>query len=356
MINFIKELNHKDIFYFISPWHDNLVYSMIDGNLTVNSDNVAELKKYKLVVANLGTDHWGSHPGVMTRLYNALESAGLNFVLISHCPADHLLRPRLIFYPYYLHKIYSIFANKLCPTLNDVEITSSRKYKLSCLNANARPHRISNYLLMMEKPYFDQCLFSFSNQAVNETETELNETEHTRWENIKSSLPDRDVVFQSSNKNIQKLHIPEMRHRAHLDIDISAFNDSYIHLVTETSVIARILITEKTWKPIAAAQLFLIFGNPGTVAFLREQGVDTFDDIIDHDYYDSTVDWRDRLRQIHTLIDHLMTLDLTQIYQQTWKRRLANRINFCNGNFDKIYHSKFMSFVENALHGTDNEF
>ena len=48
-----------------------------------------------------------------------------------------------------------------------------------------------------------------------------------------------------------------------------ACEDSYVQLVTESTVEPRIFITEKTWKPIASGQLFLILGNPGIIKHLE---------------------------------------------------------------------------------------
>jgi len=102
-------------------------------------------------------------------------------------------------------------------------------------------------------------------------------------------------------------------------------------------VIDRIFISEKTWKPIATGQFFLHFGNPGTVAFLRTLGVDTFDDIIDHDRYDTVADWRKRLDCVHTVAGDLMDLDLQSIWDKTLDRRQSNVKKFFNGDFIQDY-------------------
>ena len=87
-------------------------------------------------------------------------------------------------------------------------------------------------------------------------------------------------------------------------------------------------ITEKTWKTIASGQLFLLLAGPGTVAHLREIGLDTFDDIIDHNYYDSELDAKTRIVKLHKVLDDLMSKDLELINQQTKDRRTANAEKF----------------------------
>jgi hypothetical protein len=119
--------------------------------------------------------------------------------------------------------------------------------------------------------------------------------------------------------------------------DNAAYLDTYVNLVTETTVIDRLFVTEKTWKPIASGQLFLILGNPGTVQFLREQGVDTFDDYIDHGY-DLETDPATKLDLLYKSLDQLMISNLEDIYKRTRQRRLENASRFFAGTFDSQYY------------------
>ena len=72
------------------------------------------------------------------------------------------------------------------------------------------------------------------------------------------------------------------------------------------------MLSEKTFKPILAGQLFILLASPGAVQFLREIGIDTFDDIIDHSY-DDTIDIRSRIQQIVDQVDRLERSDLNTI-------------------------------------------
>jgi hypothetical protein len=101
-------------------------------------------------------------------------------------------------------------------------------------------------------------------------------------------------------------------------------------------VIPRLFVSEKTWKPIAAEQIFLVFGNPGTIEYLRSQGVDVFDDLIDH-RYDSVDDWQQRLHMIHQQLKQLIDRDLEDIYIATLERRQRNSEKFFSGAFDPQY-------------------
>jgi hypothetical protein len=208
-------------------------------------------------------------------------------------------------------------------TLSDQGIGSDiRQYPVSCLNAQARPHRIYNYIQLRNKSYFKDCCISFSNQdIVRGNDVTLDAHTLVQWEMIKGSLSAN--VFEETYTGPT--------------INIPAFTDAYINLIAETHVISEFFVTEKTWKAIAAGQLFLIIGSPGTVAYLRDQGVDTFDDLIDHKYYDNEPDWRQRIDRVHQLLDLLVTQDLPELYRRTHARRLANQQKFFKGDFDKTY-------------------
>lgn len=62
------------------------------------------------------------------------------------------------------------------------------------------------------------------------------------------------------------------------------FNDAYWNFVTESFFADYCALTEKTFKPIANLQPFIIVGAPGSLAALHDLGYKTFNDIIDESY------------------------------------------------------------------------
>jgi hypothetical protein len=303
--------NDNDIFYIHYP--TEYIWSL---------EKLKELSKYKLIVVNSCSEHWGDGGGSEAVIH--CQRANLNFLVLTHNPSEHLLHSRIMYYPYWYHYSKKHFKKS---TLSD-----TKKYKLSCLNGNPRPHRIANYFLLRSKSYIDQICITIFNVPEDKTpirddDVLLNDLEIAQWNHLKNQLPMR--------------HIPSAT-----DLDLPALTDSYIHLVTETTVIPNIFITEKTWKPIAAGMLFLVFGNPGTVDHLRSLGVDVFDDIIDHKYYDNQLDWRLRLERIHVLIDNLVQHDLEHIYKITKDRRLENQRKFFAGEFDTHYNQEIALQIE----------
>jgi hypothetical protein len=65
--------------------------------------------------------------------------------------------------------------------------------------------------------------------------------------------------------------------------DIATWQDSYLNIVTETTFNNdNFFISEKTWKPVIGQRPFFVYGQPRLREYLRAQGFDTFEDLIDY--------------------------------------------------------------------------
>lgn len=311
--------DNPNIFYFDRPSD-----VMFDQDWKLDSNKISKLKDHKLVIADFSSEHYGDVG--LDGWYQHLEQQGINFLMLTHNPDDHQRFNRMLFYPYWYHwarKSFIVSAN------NSV----NRKYKWSCLNSNPRTHRIYNYFYSQQQPYFKDAFFTFHDGDVHRTDDViLSDDASYFWESIRNTVPHRSSTMS------QGLKAPNTR------CDLPSNFDSYVHLVTETTVLSKVFVSEKTWKPIASGQLFLIFGSLGTISYLRKQGVDVFDDIIDHSY-DHTVDWQLRLHQIHQQLERLLVQDLKMIYINTHARRQANIEKFFSGAFDQQYKQSIIQCI-----------
>jgi hypothetical protein len=65
--------------------------------------------------------------------------------------------------------------------------------------------------------------------------------------------------------------------------DIATWQNSYLNVVTETTFNNDdFFISEKTWKPVIGLRPFFVYGQPKLRQYLKDQGFDTFEDIIDY--------------------------------------------------------------------------
>jgi len=276
------------------------------GRWQLETDIVNQRLKDGKLIVNMAADPFNHYEETIV---NELLKFTDNFVVLSG-DVTYFLNPKkyICFFPFwyliqkYVYKTFTTAPDHRC------------QYKISSLNRNPRYHRVENFVKLKEKSYFDQLLFTMHNQW-NEL-YEKNSTPAEWWNN--------DVV----NKfNLLRTTLPvetKDRHNPHA-ITHPACTDSYVNYVTETSTLNNtITVTEKTWKPIMAGQLGLWLSNPGAVGFLRSIGFDMFDDLMNNHLYDNETNLNQRIDMIHTTIDHLMTLDLDQVFQDTTARRQAN--------------------------------
>jgi hypothetical protein len=303
------------------------VYQIVDGKVSVDPGILSNLAKHRFGIFNMSTNHWGPTTGAIDMVYDILDSTGMNFVILSHEPADHLRRPNLRYYPVWYYSSLTEFHYDL-----DVP-DHPRRYKVSCLNGLCRPHRIYTWLELRRRPWFDQCYatmhynkFGRSTEDLDRPDNSILATETwAEWDSIKNSLLEFDTGHWWWSVD-------------------PGYSDSYIHLVTESITCNRVFISEKSWKPLINMQLEVIQGTPGTVATLRSHGVDMFDDIIDHGY-DSEPDERKRTDLILKELDRLVELDLEAVFKATYARRKNNQQLIMSGAIGREWHDNIVNLI-----------
>jgi hypothetical protein len=314
-----------------------IFYFSFLGNLDKKEDyyspelqqKLSNLKKYSLVIADFSYERFDHFT-----LYDAFEELGINFIILNHKLPNHQIRPKCLYYP----NLYHWLRVNNAPT-HRLQSTDRRKYKVSCLNNVPRWHRVYNYVLLQSHPDVETFRISMRQRRTEPSDADYPELL------TKNSMPDEIIQQWNAIQNNLPESKPQHRFNPGIDIKDPAYTDSYINLVTETDVSNNMFITEKTWKPIANAQLFLIVGYKNIISHLRILGVDTFDDIVDHDYYDQESDWQIRIQKIHQVINNLLTQDLESIYANTQQRRMANAEKFFNGKFGIKYQQDFLNLL-----------
>ena len=299
------------VYYFKDPGPN-----IFDDNWILDHNKIAKLKDYKLVIADFSSEHYGA--GGVDHVYHALQQQNINFLLLSHDPQDHFRLPNLAFFPHWYYDSKNNFRTQNHPSFDHFK----RQYSIGCQNYNtSRYHRVYNYLAIKNKSWFDSMLFTMHNFPLEKTRADdhvLDSVIAEQWNQIRHSFPRNSVESYQDTR----------------DGFLSGNIDAYVNLVTETTMLPKVFVTEKSWRPIAAAQLFVIIGSPGTISYLRDTGVDVFDDIIDHAHYDNVSDWQQRIHCTHQVLESLLAQDLEKIYQQTQQRRIDNVKKFYAEKFD----------------------
>jgi hypothetical protein len=115
--------------------------------------------------------------------------------------------------------------------------------------------------------------------------------------------------------------------------------DSLIYVPTETVYFGdRLHLTEKTFKAIALEMPFVLVAPAGSLAYLREYGFQTFDEIFDESY-DLETDDTKRIEAVTRLLkdlDNLSVAERNEIHQACLPIVEHNYNHFYRGGFEQV--------------------
>jgi hypothetical protein len=287
---------------------------IVDGSLPYNQNNeelinsfIDEIPNLKYIIVDIA-----GNPVNIEKTLNEFNNYNLKkpfYILTGNF--DYFKKPQIDpkvkFFPFWT--VWSSIQNKNFSL-------SKKRYNLSCLNGTPSFHKRLLYIALSKEQYFSDILFSFGSQKSNV---------YYAW--------GYDILMEES----EELEYSKLPYPVEIDtvdiVDLStnqpAYQQTYINIVTETTCKFPML-SEKTFKPIRAGQLFILLAPVGSIQFLRDIGIDTFDDIIDHSY-DTVDDVRLRIKLIVSEISRLNLLQLDNIYSII-KPRLIQNAEFLNSD------------------------
>lgn len=206
------------------------------------------------------------------------------------------------------------------------------------LNRRWRIHRPTLVALLTSKNLLDKGYVSLGANDQNldwatayETILENNKTNH----NVTKLLQDNKekiLSLQSFSLDTDDFDVKRVELDSSLDF---CYENSFMSIVTETYFYDWdiLFLTEKTFKPIAYKQPFILVGSAGSLEFLRELGYKTFHPFIDESY-DLEKDDAKRMEMIVNEIERICNLDQSQL------KELSVRVkDICYYNY-KILTSK----------------
>ena len=222
---------------------------------------------------------------------------------------------------------------------DDIEPTKA----FNCLIRRMDPNRQSWLYQLVRRRILDQGHVSFNmdiSRHIMNGDAEPTESPHK--------------VFQRQFENHCGIFAPEHEFIKHLVPYRSFSNDwtmeqvimnSKFSLVLETYFIdpRMITVSEKTVRCLKLPRPWIVFSTRGTVNFLRQQGFDVLDDVVDHSYdiIDNDID-----RQVSLL-------NLTQqMIQQPWTPDLLARCKKAadhNSQLIEYWHKNFYREIKDAV-------
>ena len=285
-------------------------------------------------------------------------------------PEDHLIRkpwvrtcgfydchePDWVYFPFYfaqancLPNRASLYSRDNYSFSNDV-----KHYKFSCINRIPKLERVWFYSKLHQRPFYGDTLATFPNKHPDYDATELF-IEGFEYD-VTGSSPESyyrriDEATATYFKNVIYKTLPHTTDfdkgrysgSLHLSINHPAFNDAYINIISE-HLYNKTFLSEKTVKPIAAGQLFLMAGPKDSIKHLEDLGFDVYRDYIDHTHYDSESDWQTRLQKMLDVAQDLSTQDLHSTNVATVNRRERNREYLFSSEFKDVIFSQLTNWI-----------
>ena len=128
------------------------------------------------------------------------------------------------------------------------------------------------------------------------------------------------------------------------------YSKTFVELVNETSYTESAFnLTEKTLNSVYGCSFPILLSSAGSVAFLRNMGLDMFDDIVDHSY-DSIQDPVERLHTALSCNKRLLTdVEYVKAKWTASQDRFASRVAFVKKDMYAYYESRAVSTFLNHI-------
>jgi hypothetical protein len=185
--------------------------------------------------------------------------------------------------------------------------TGTRKKTFLCFNRRYNDHRLMLYLQMVKTGLIDQSYYS-----MDKTQPESNRSFVDNCKYLLSRFADMDLnaadVLVADNLLPLILDNPNFNNypmEQSVDPVQHFYNNSLVNIVTETYFFNNIIhITEKTYKPIAFKQPFVMIAAPGSLQHVKDMGFKTFNEFWDESY-DQEKDHKIRFRKILKVLEEV---------------------------------------------------
>lgn len=245
------------------------------------------------------TQGWPFHAVILNRWYHsAIKPVSLN----------------------YINKQTKIIQNK-----------TPRKKKLMCLMRRARSHR-----LWVAEKLFLKDLVKDNHVSMSIDQSNTNFVEHISKNFNKRFIESLPWIFDVPVKQ----EFADCFNEPVYEINENLYLDVYAHLVVETWLghsainVGEMSLTEKTIKPIAAMQPFILATQPGSLEFLRSEGYKTFSQWWDESYDTESEPYR-RLELCVNIFEKLNNLTHEQLSNMLYEMLPTLKHN------EQLYREKF---------------
>jgi hypothetical protein len=197
----------------------------------------------------------------------------------------------------------------LLDALLNIHSNNLREHKFICLQRRPRCHRLSLYAELYDVA--NEGILTLGKQVRGDSQQDL-------ISDIGRSFPRSLEKFKQVYHTIPREYDVDLStENPTNDHNIEKYQQSYLHIVAETYFYNRpelIFFSEKIYKPVVFLQPFILVGQTGSLAALKELGFKTFSDFIDESY-DNIEDDTRRLYAAIASAKNFINKDRTEIHK-----------------------------------------
>lgn len=208
-------------------------------------------------------------------------------------------------------------------------------YLYDCINRRPRTQRILNFINLIEEELIDRGNISMPDISEWATYFDTTTISSDLLLKIKNLTPKKTKFISTDNS--PKYH--NFVERVLFDL----YKNSWVSLVTESTYFDyeySVFIGEKTFKPIACMQPFIILGSKDSLKYLRKLGYKTFHPYIDETY--DTLDDANRIKSIANTIKKIQAIE----DKIEWYRTIKEIVEYNYNVFLKIGVSRSIEHEE----------
>lgn len=352
----------KDLYYLIEPWPSYLGIKKTYGPgfaMPINwhqiiqdiPDNIVTLAQQKRLTVILHIPeftHDENIPEIANRItatHNEKNIPPESFKFVSGMKTKEFY-----FWPAFEYSQYNTCNAR--PTITQVNLNKRNK-KFTCLNRIDKGHRRYIAYKLWEQRLDREGYFSYSSLGWNRNGvTQLSPAADVEWWHLPWDISSQQWIdFRNNDPHKADDDDPATHHNEHGRVIREHYEDAYWNFVTETSICKNTFLTEKTFKPIAQLQPFVIIGSYKSLDLLHDLGYKTFNQYIDESYDNISdplertkaatavmLDLAQKSHEEHIDLMHKIKpiLEHNQKHFFNSKYRLKNFVKYLHGD-DKMY-------------------
>jgi hypothetical protein len=232
---------------------------------------------------------------------------------------------------YWSHAIISLDWFRYAQHVSQIKQITKKFLIYSRAWSGTREYRLKFVDLLIKYNLHTDCLMSFN---INEPESKIHYDHHKFKNTVWKPINKLEHYF---DKNVVPSH-------ASADFDLLDYEATDFEVVLETLFDdERLHLTEKTLRPIAVGQPFLLVAPYGCLAYLRQYGFKTFGSVIDESYDDI----KDPVVRLETIVKLMKTINEWTVAQREQYQDQINQIVNYNRNY--FFSNEFFYLVITEL-------